>query len=71
MYAYTFRILRFKPDAHRICIYYKTREALERGALRWAERDKFEVGTEEFCNPSDDPKVSQWDWWLDGVVTPA
>lgn len=69
---YRFRILRFNPAVTRnICIYYKTREALERGAQRWAARDKADVGTEEYCNPSEDPKVSQWGWWLDGVVTPA
>lgn len=75
MYAYPYRILRFKEDLTRnICIYFKTRAAMEQGAHRWARRDGADVGTEEYCDPSadyDDCWIPMWGWWLDGVVKPA
>lgn len=58
----TYGILRFKADAYPIAIRYSTKERRDAAAQRYADRDHWVVGTEEFIGR---------DWWLDGVVVPT
>jgi hypothetical protein len=57
-----YRILRFKPDAKPTSISYATKEARDKKAQVYADKDGYVVGLEEW---------SKRDWWLTGEVVPS
>ena len=63
-----FGILRFKPDVTPVGIKYATKEARDKRAQFYADKDGHVVGTEEWMKPDE---WSDWGWWLTGQVIPS
>jgi len=63
-----YRILRFKSDVTPISISYATKEARDKGAQRYADKDGHVVGVEEWMKPDE---WNDWDWWFTGQVVPS
>jgi hypothetical protein len=63
-----YRILRFKKDVTPISIGYATKEARDKKAQFYADKDGWIVGVEEWMKPDE---WNDWGWWLTGEVAPS
>jgi hypothetical protein len=61
-------ILRFKPEVRPVALKYATKEARDKKAQEYADKDQYRVGLEEWMKAGDNP---DYDWWLTGTVHPT
>lgn len=61
-------ILRFKPEVRPVAIRYATKEARDKKAQEYADKDGYRVGLEEWMKPD---MFSFHDWWVTGHVNPT